>query len=471
MKILVVSHHLPPNYRSGAELYAWRQCQWLQKQGHEVRAVTVEDIEAKVPALEAHSEIYQGVPVERLFFDRLNYPNILLASHNNPEVKAWFDTFLAGSKPDLMLVNACYLLGIGVLAAARQAGIPVVVTLHDFWFLCQRLTLMRPDGTLCDGKVTPADCALCLAKDQRRYLVADQLTAGLAGKALVGGAKAGWTPFQNLLGGAGKIETLAVRRRSLLEALAQADRIIAPSRYLKKVFVDNGFPAEKIFYCRYGLDTERLANLTQDRSGPDTHGDGLNGKKTLKVGYLGQILPHKGVDVLVEAVRLVRGKGSSLAPISLEVRGELGRNPAYDAKLHKLAAGDSRISFAGPYNAADLPAILRKLDVVVVPSIWLENSPLVIMEAQAARIPVIATNLGGMAEMVRPGENGLLFERKNARDLANQLQRLLDEPGLLAKLSAGIDPVKSLDQEFAELGPIYDEVVAEAAAKKVAYSL
>jgi glycosyltransferase involved in cell wall biosynthesis len=355
------------------------------------------------------------------------------------------------------------LLGVGVLAAAKQAGIPVVVTLHDFWFLCQRLTLMRPDGALCDGKVTPADCALCLAKDRRRYLLADKLTGGLAGRALVSGAKAGWPLFENLLGGSGKIETLANRRRTLFDALGQVERIIAPSQYLKQVFVENGFPAARIHYCRYGLDTGRLANLERGHLEAKTNKN-PPAVKQLRVGYLGQILPHKGVDVLVKAIRLVKGNKE----LSLKVYGEMGRNPAYDAKLLNLAAGDERIEFAGPYNAAQLPEILTRLDVVVVPSIWLENSPLVIMEAQAARIPVIATNLGGMAEMVRQGENGLLFARKDARDLANQLQRLLDEPALLAALKAGAVPVKSLDAEFAELSPIYAEVVTEAAGKKVA---
>jgi glycosyltransferase involved in cell wall biosynthesis len=464
MRILVVSHHLPPNYRSGAELYAWQQCRWLLKEGHEVRAVTVEDIEARVPRLESRSEVYQGVPVERLYFDRLNYPNPLLVSHNNPEVKAWFETFLGEFEPDLLLVNACYLLGIGVLAAARQAGIPVVLTLHDFWFLCQRLTLMRPDGTLCDGKVTPEDCALCLAKDRRRFLLADQLTAGLVGKTFVGGAKAGWEPFKFLLGGSDKIETLAIRRRTLLAALEQVDLIIAPSQYLKKVFVANGFPAEKIHFCRYGLDTEKFVNLHSKKFVPaQINQKGIN-EKHLKVGYLGQILPHKGVDVLVKAVRLVQesNRDGERAAISLEVFGEMGRNLAYDAKLYKLAAGDPGIKFSGPYKPTELPDILMRFDVIVVPSVWLENSPLVIMEAQTARIPVIATNLGGMAEMVGHGENGLLFERKNAHDLAIQLQRLLNEPGLLARLSEHARPVKPQEQEFAELKPIYNEVIAKA---------
>ncbi len=447
MKFLVVSHHLPPRYQAGAELYALRQALWLQNKGHTVQAVAVEEIEAPVPQLEIRQEKYLGLEVNRLYFNRLSYPNPLEASHLNPEIADWMKKLLSQYRPDVMLVNACYLLGVGILEAARQLNVPVALTLHDFWFLCQRLTLMRPDDQLCDGKVSAADCAWCLSKDSRRYLWADKITGGWAGRTIVAGAQAHLEPFMTLLGGRHKIETLALRRRRLLEALRGVETIIAPSHYLKQLFVENGFPADKIHYCRYGLDTERLAELEQERSRQDRASASSEG---LRIGYLGQILPHKGVDILVEAFRQLQD-----ARANLTIYGAMGRDARYDKRLYQLAAEDSRIKFAGSYPPETLPAILLSLDVVVVPSIWLENSPLVIMEAQAAGLPVITTNLGGMAEMVEHERNGLLFERKDVYDLARQLRRLLTEPALLDRLKSGVVPVKSLDQEFSELLPIY----------------
>jgi len=461
MKILVVSHHLPPKYRAGAELYAFRQALWLQHQGHIVQAIAAEDIEAAVPRLEVRPETFSGIEIDRIYFNRLSYPNPLRASHNNPEVLAYMEQKLKDFQPDVMLVNACYLLGVGVLEAAKKQGVPVVLTLHDFWFLCQRITLMKPDGTLCDGKVTAADCALCISKDQRRYLLMDKFSGGLAGKALTAGAEAGWEPFKWLLGGSEKIQTLTDRRQLLLERLAGVEQVIAPSQYLKKVFVENGFPADKIHYCRYGLDTTQLEKLKP--SGGQGKGAGGLGFPTtdnrqlttpLRIGYMGQILPHKGVDVLVKAFRKLDAPTAHLS-----IYGVMGRDPDYDALLRKLAEGNARIKFAGAYQPDELPGILANLDTVVVPSIWLENSPIVIMEAQAAGLPVITTNLGGMAEMVQHDHSGLLFERKDVAGLAQQLRRLVEEPGLLQKLRAGVAPVKSLAQEFAELLPIYEQVV------------
>jgi glycosyltransferase involved in cell wall biosynthesis len=425
-----------------------RQALWLLNNGHEVSAVSVEDIEAQVPSLEAKHDTFMGLEIERLYFNRLNYPNVLEASHYNPEIRDWLRNHLKETRPDIMLVNACYLLGVGILEAARELGIPVVVTLHDFWFLCQRLTLMRPDGSLCNGKVSAEDCALCISKDLRRNRLLDKYTAGLVGKALVAGAKSGNESFAKLLGGRQKIETLALRRNRLIEALKNVEVIISPSQYLKRVYVENGVPEDKITYIRYGLDSERMRDLT-DRGfdKPATPGG-------LRVGYLGQVLPHKGVHVLVKAFRLLKNERATL-----RIYGQMGRDKAYDTRLRKLAEGDARITFEGAYNANELPGILNRLDTIVVPSVWHENSPLVIMEAKAAGLPVITSNFGGMAEMVAHNNDGLLFRLGDYQELARQLQRLSDEPGLLKKLGEGIAPIKTLDQEFEELLPIYNRLM------------
>ena len=100
---------------------------------------------------------------------------------------------------------------------------------------------------------------------------------------------------------------------------------------------------------------------------------------------------------------------------------------------------------------------------MVVPSLWYENAPLVIREAFAANIPVIATNLGGMAEVVAHEVNGLLFERGNADDLAIQLRRIVEEPGLLGQLYQRVPPVKTIEEESAELAAIYHALIKKKA--------
>lgn len=101
----------------------------------------------------------------------------------------------------------------------------------------------------------------------------------------------------------------------------------------------------------------------------------------------------------------------------------------------------------------------REIDVLVVPSVWYENSPNVILEAFAHRPPVIASNLGGMAELVKHEKNGLLFAPGNAADLARQLSRVIAHPNLLNRLRAGIEPIKSVKEEMDELEAIYRRVL------------
>jgi glycosyltransferase involved in cell wall biosynthesis len=104
--------------------------------------------------------------------------------------------------------------------------------------------------------------------------------------------------------------------------------------------------------------------------------------------------------------------------------------------------------------------VLSEIDVIVVPSLWYENAPLVIQEAFATKTPVITTNLGGMAEAVDHGINGLLFERGDVADLARQLRRIVNEPELLDGLRAHIPTVKTIDEEVTELEANYRDLIA-----------
>jgi glycosyltransferase involved in cell wall biosynthesis len=143
------------------------------------------------------------------------------------------------------------------------------------------------------------------------------------------------------------------------------------------------------------------------------------------------------------------------APLTVRAYGDTAPFPEYTARLRRLMAGDERLELVGVYHRQEVSQVLRELDVIVVPSLWYENSPNAILEAFAHRTPVVASNLGGMAELVRDGENGLVFTPGDADDLARQLRRLLDDLSLLHALRSGIGPVKSVAQEMNELEEIY----------------
>jgi glycosyltransferase involved in cell wall biosynthesis len=439
MKITLPVHHFPPRYSAGAELYTLRLARWLQAHGHAVEVVTVEAIDRGAPdRLDETADIYQGVPVRRLSFNLIAAPERQRWNYDNDLLGAWFAGYLRAAQPDLVHFQAGYLLGVAPLRAAIDAGIPTVLTLHDYWFLCPRLTLQRSDGALCQGMPDdPAVCAWCRCAEQRPVRLADQVSGGLAGRA----ARAFALREER--------RVIADRRATVLPALGLPDAVIAPSRFLAAQFAPF-VPADRLIVSRYGLDLAPYAAAAR-------RGDG----GPIRIGFTGQIAPHKGVHVLVEAFTRLR---PARRPVELHIYGGLDIYPDYVATLRRIACGDPRVHLHGRFENRRAPEILAGFDLAVVPSVWYENSPLAIMEAHAAGTPVVTAALGGMPELVRDSEDGLLFRAGDARDLARQLQRVIDEPELLPRLRAGVRPPRSIDEEMGHLLGVYERVLQRAVA-------
>jgi len=431
---------------AGAELYTYRLARQLLQAGHRVEVVCVESIAEGMPEPHCISGEYEGIPVHRLFFNLALSPDPARWEFWNPPLGAWFGQFLNERQPDLVHFHAGYLLTGSVLEAARAAGIPTALTLHDYWFLCPRIHLQQPDGSLCGVPDNPAECVWCRLTEKRRYRLPDQATRGAAGR--LARRFLSRPPLDRWSGWAARVEVIRERREKLGRALRQVDVLIAPSQFLKRMFVQRGgLPPDRIRYLRLGLeDGTPRRSVSHDERNPGRHG--------LRVGYLGQISPHKGVHVLVEAFRSL---GLSDGSCELRIYGDMGRFPRYGERLRRLAQGDPRVRFEGAIENRRVPEVLTDLDVLVVPSIWYENAPLAILEAQAAGVPVLASDLGGMAEMVRHGVDGLLFRVGDPQNLAARLRELMENPDWLPRLRAGIPPVRTLEQEFGELMMIYGE--------------
>jgi MoaA/NifB/PqqE/SkfB family radical SAM enzyme len=192
----------------------------------------------------------------------------------------------------------------------------------------------------------------------------------------------------------------------------KVDLFIAPSNYLRNRFItDFDMPEHKIIYLDYGFPTEYL---TQTRKSPN--------KKEYTFGYIGTLIPAKGVNLLIEAFKQIK------EPAKLKI---YGRDNGQSSNGLKKLASDSKnnIEFAGEYINHNLANdVFSQVDCIVVPSIWGENSPLVIHEAQACKIPVITSNFGGMKEYIQHGINGLLFEHRNIDDLSNQIIYAINNP-------------------------------------------
>lgn len=432
MKIVLPVHHFPPRYSAGAELYTLRLARRLMSHGHHAEVVCVEAIDRGAPGeLEAEHDSYAGVPVWRLSFNLAHADDPFGWRYDNPLIGAWFDAYLRRESPDLAHLQAGYLIGIAPLERAVAAGIPTILTLHDFWFLCPRITLQRGDGSICAAiPDDPAGCAWCDSLQQRRFRYLQRASAGRI------------EPMaRRLLDDAGQRH--AQRRARLQAALTLPDAVIAPSRFLARQFAPY-VPSDRLHVCRYGLDLQHFQRHAIRRFASG-----------LRIGFVGQIAPHKGVHLLIEAFRQLR----TAEDATLHIYGDLEQDPRYTERLRRLAGSDPRIQLHGRVENARIATALGELDITVAPSQWYENSPLTIMEAHAAGTPVVTAALGGMAELVTHEVDGLHFAPHSSADLARQLQRLIDEPDLLPRLRAGVRPPRSIDDEMAQLVRLYDQAI------------
>jgi glycosyltransferase involved in cell wall biosynthesis len=440
MKVLLATHFFPPTQMGGTESYTLGLAKALRRRGHEpfgISAGTIEAPHGAPPTI--GDEWYDGLPIRRISWNWQDETDPFRSFYDNPWIADLVAEHARSIKADVVHITSCYSLGAGILKAVREAGCRIVLTLTDFWFLCSRHTLLRGDGQLCQGPRSALDCQRCLASGSGSLRsIMRVLPPKLVAQGLL--ALTHWPAATRMSGLRGYIGDATSRQEYLKDALLEPDVVIAPSRFLRDMFVSNGYPSERFQVSPYGLDLSWGPRRELRRS-----------DDTLVLGYFGQIEPIKGVDVAIRAISAI----DRSVPVKLRIFGPMDKNPAYAAYLHNLAGADDRIEFLGAFTRETLGASLATVDAAVVPSMWYENTPLVISEAFSALRPVLATDLGGLSEAVEHGVNGLLFQRGDYDGLAQAIQRLVHEPGLLNRLRAGIGPVRTIEDEVDEIIGFY----------------
>ncbi|MFO1054585.1 MAG: glycosyltransferase [Planctomycetota bacterium] len=442
MRITYVVHQFLPRFFTGTEQYTYAIAQEARRRGHDVDVFTLEpDFSEQDRLFEQHSDTIDGLPVTRVRawyhldrdFERMEYRHPFLAER--------FRRHLEERRPDVVHVFHLRYLGVDLIAEARALRIPVVVHLMDFWFLCPAVVLRRPDGRLCDG---PPDggfgCVDCIRPDLGAEIDRHGLRESLARAQPC--MPSGSSPRPGV---AARVATLTERPRILRDALLRAQRIVAPSHFLKSVFVRNGIPAERIDVVTYGIDPSRIAAVEPRvrRTGAD-----------LQVGFIGSIAEHKGTDLAVDAV------ASSSGPLHLTVHGRVDGHDVWAKELASRARSMPQVTFAGAFPREQLGRVLASIDVLVVPSRWYENTPFVVLEAFAAQVPVLVADLGGLSECVRDGIDGELFRPGDVADLRTRLLRLAREPERLATYRRNRPSVKSIATNGDEITAVYADAIS-----------
>lgn len=221
------------------------------------------------------------------------------------------------------------------------------------------------------------------------------------------------------------------RAQAALDIMNLVNLFIAPSQFLRGKLIEYGLPPERIVFSDYGIAD--LEEATEPR----------HTELPLRFTFVGTVVEHKGLHVLIEAFNKLPADAAVL-----NVYGALNEFQGYAANVKNMIAHPG-IHLRGRAENKDIAGILAQTDALIVPSIWFENSPITIHEAFLARVPVITSRFGGMADLVKDGENGLLFEMGNADNLYRCLKELIDHPQRVNELRPKPESVKSLQADGA----------------------
>jgi glycosyltransferase involved in cell wall biosynthesis len=452
--VLFICHNHPSVRPGGAEAYALELHRHLVAAG-DVRSVFL----AKggpplAPAGRVHLGTYVAPvddrPDEYFFFTEewiYDWTFGTIRYDKQPYTKH-FRAFLQAIQPDVVHLQHTMFFGYDILREIKNTcpDAAIVYTLHEFMPICHRQgqMLRATDDTPCMQE-SPRRCNECFPE-------IDQ-------------------------------QTFFLRKRFVQSHMEVVDRFIAPSAFLGQRYVDWGLPAEKVTVEEYG----RTPPAGEAAIRPRRHRD--------RFGFFGQLTPFKGLQVVLEAIIGLHGATAGQDPLLAALERAAGSQPAaaggvedggsqphvrihganldlqpgqFQNRIAELLdrAGD-HVTFIGAYDHDDLHAYMEEVDWVIIPSIWWENSPLVIQEAFHFGRPVISSDIGGMAEKVTDGVDGLHFRANDPTSLATTMRRAATEPGLWERLHGGIRPVYRMDEHVQWLSELYrqllnDRVVAHA---------
>jgi len=444
MKIIYVLHRFMPRFFSGTEVYTYQLAQEMRQRGHEVQIFCADEVKKGPDSkIIGQEDEYNGLKVHRINFNRKKTPNIIQFSYNNPLVADHFKSFLSSARPDLVHITSFLNLSAAIIDPIQKFSIPAVFTATDYWSFCPKSNLLVFDGSLCNTSEVKS-CLSCLIRLSSFYeqvlkklkISPFVLTAIFLGLGKISGIK------NNLFVKA----EFALKERSyyILEKLKTLDLIIAPTPHLQGFFARAGFSPEKLILSGYGLNLDWI----KPRSS-------LFSEQPLRFGYIGMLAQLKGGDILIRSFnRLAPSKRACL-----KIYGDDSHFPLYAKKLKQHAHHNPTVTFSGTFSPDKRGEVLAEIDVLVVPSMWYENAPLVISEAFAAGVPVIGSDVPGISALVKEGVNGLLFPRGDEEDLTRCLEKFLYEPDLLTKLRKNLPPVKSIQENGDELEEIYYKLI------------
>ncbi len=306
-----------------------------------------------------------------------------------------FKEHLISINPDIVHFGHLSHLSTNLVSIAKELKYPIVFTIHDFWLFCVKGQMINELGEICHGP-SVVNCTKCSP-----YICTEN-----------------------------DVKKTTVHMHEIAKSI---DTFISPSITLKDFFVSQGIADEKIKYLKYGFNFEKI----------DFNKKVFHKEDTLNFAFMGRIIPTKGIKVLIDTFEKLPGT-------PLNIYGSIG--------VQKRFLESKNITFKGSYNNNTINDVLNEIDVLIVPSTWYENAPLVIQEAFLAGIPVITSNIGGMSELVKDGINGYTFDVGSSKSLKNVIEKIIVDPSILNSLKSCRNRVISIQNDVKEIIKVYKDL-------------
>lgn len=407
-KILYIIHGYPPHNHAGTENYSYSLAKEIANTDH-----TVSVFYPILVQNSNHIELFTKKIDNHTAYQIITSHHSIINNLFNEEAELAFDKVIQHFSPDIIHFQHIHsILPFSLMLKSVTSTIPTVITLHDYWYICPKTYMLNEDGTHCDGPTSPEKCAKC-------FFLNEDIN---------------FTENKNLF--FYTTELFAKRLEISRLIFSKANLTTAPSKFLLdkyKQFVT----FRQSIRLPLGLDT----------SGQQQY---KTYSKSIRFGFLGNIAPLKNVHGLIESFSRTTGEAT------LHVYGKMNNGELANA-LNYLASKDNRIVLHGSYHPNDLCNILSQIDVGIVPSFF-ENYPLVAREFLNAKIPVIASRVGGIPEIITHNNNGLLFNPLHTDELQRCIQTFIDDPRLISALQENIDDVKNIEQDARVWSEIYNSM-------------
>lgn len=444
MKVLLTAHQFFPDFAAGTEVLTYSVAKELIGRGCEVRVLTGHPGKPNLPEESRYEEYdYEGIHVYRYHHvvdQTIAQGSRIELDYDNQIAAELFGRVLNEFQPDIVHFFHLSRLGTGLITKAAEKGIPAFLTPTDFWTICPKAQMSYADGQQCAGPSPDAgNCAMHLAA-QPFGAMAESLAKRIpssAGDFLVRRVR---NKSMSGIRSLNEVKALSKRLPTNIHRLNLLNKLVVPNRTLENLLLRYGVNASKVVRSAYGIKFDETIARNSRRL-PDA---------TLRIGFIGTLASHKGCHVLLKAFQQL-DKGTA----TLKIYGSESDFPEYSNELRRSSENDSHIEFCGTFPNSSIGQVLGDLDVLVVPSIWTENTPLVIYSAQAAGCPILASNVPGIAEAIEHDVDGLLFERGNSTSLYECLVKLAQDPMILERLSRNSPPPKSIATYVDELLSIW----------------